>query len=49
MTLVRWDPFRELEEVSDRLNRGCLLAGLSGAPMGRNHDRGGLVTVGRYQ
>lgn len=21
MTLVRWDPFRELEEVSDRLNR----------------------------
>ena len=21
MALVRWDPFRELEEVSDRLNR----------------------------
>ena len=21
MTLVRWDPFRELEEMSDRLNR----------------------------
>ena len=21
MTLVRWDPFRELEEISDRLNR----------------------------
>ena len=21
MTLVRWDPFRELEDVSDRLNR----------------------------
>jgi HSP20 family protein len=21
MILVRWDPFRELEEVSDRLNR----------------------------
>ena len=21
MTLVRWDPFRELEDMSDRLNR----------------------------
>jgi len=21
MNLVRWDPFRELEEMSDRLNR----------------------------
>ncbi len=21
MALVRWDPFRELEDVSDRLNR----------------------------
>ncbi len=23
MTLVRWDPFRELEDMSDRLNRMC--------------------------
>lgn len=29
MSLVRWDPFRELEEVSDRLNRVFGRAGLA--------------------
>lgn len=30
MTLVRWDPFRELEEMSDRLNRMFARPGDSG-------------------
>jgi HSP20 family protein len=29
MTLVRWDPFRELEDMSDRLNRVFSRPGLS--------------------
>jgi len=32
MTVVRWDPFRELEEVSDRLNRAFARSGLRSAP-----------------
>ena len=31
MTLVRWDPFRELEDMSDRLNRMFSRPGLSQA------------------
>lgn len=39
MNLVRWDPFRELEEVSTRLNR------LFHQPFGRrpNEDEGSLM------
>jgi HSP20 family protein len=32
MNLVRWDPFRELEDVSERLNR------MFGRPAGRRED-----------
>jgi HSP20 family protein len=37
MSLTRWDPFRELEDMSARLNR------LIGQPVGRSSDAGQLT------
>lgn len=39
MNLVRWDPFRELEEVSDRLNR------VFGRPLSAKSDGKETMTV----
>ena len=39
MNIVRWDPFRELEQVSERLNR------VFGRPAGRESGEGGLVAA----
>ena len=39
MNLIKWDPFRELEDVSDRLNR---IFGQSPARTGSGHD---MLTV----
>jgi HSP20 family protein len=40
MSIVRWDPFRELEDMSDRLNRVFGRAGLSRTA----EDKGTFVT-----
>jgi HSP20 family protein len=37
MTLVRWDPFRELEEMSDRLNRVFSRPALRTTGNGKEH------------
>lgn len=39
MNIVRWDPFRELEEVSERLNR------VFGKPLGRKSGEEALVVA----
>jgi HSP20 family protein len=45
MSLIRWDPFRELEEVSDRLNR--VFAGLGRPALARTNgpERSEALTV----
>jgi HSP20 family protein len=40
MSIVRWDPFRELEEVSERLNRAFGRSGLARA----TEDKGTFLT-----
>jgi len=40
MSVVRWDPFRELEEVSERLNRAFGRSGLART----TEDKGGFIT-----
>lgn len=41
MSIVRWDPFRELEDVSERLNR---VFGRSGLARAATEDKGGFLT-----
>jgi HSP20 family protein len=40
MSIVRWDPFRELEDMSDRLNRVFGRSGVARA----SEDKGGFLT-----